>query len=70
MSCLLADTMSPGAVPAMIGRGALLVGEHVDERRPVSSSSASTRVPFVGPSLTSAGFEPVKVGEVEPRVPR
>ena len=44
------------------GVGALRGDENSTSARPRSSSALSTRVPFIGPSRTSAGFAPKNCG--------
>ncbi len=64
MSFLFPETMSLGATSVISALRRCSADSASTTARPSSSSGASTRSPFFGPSLTVAGFEPVKVGEV------
>ena len=56
--------MSSGAVALSTARSRCAASSAWTSARPRSSSAASTRVPFFGPSRTSAGLLPMNCGVV------
>ena len=66
---LLPVTISPGVAPGIVALARCASVSASTSARPASSSAASTRRPFFGPSGTCAGLVPKNVGALATALP-